>query len=125
MALWTDVIRPADLTGFSRTIADAYDAQGTLAAILPNQQVDDVVFSWKVNARSQDVAQYRAFDAETPIGTSAGVEELTAKLAPVGLKKLLSEYDQLRRRGTNSPETVQAAADRLAGEVAKATVDRV
>ena len=125
MALWTDVISPADLTGFSRTGADAYDAQGTLATILPNQQVDDVTFSWKVNERSNDVAQYRSFDAETPIGTSAGLEEVVAKLAPVGLKKLLSEYDQLRRRGANSPETVQAAADRLASEVTKATVDRV
>lgn len=125
MALWTDVITPADLTGFSRTVADNYDAAGTLATILPNQQVDDVVFSWKVNERSNDVAQYRSFDAETPIGTSAGLEEVVAKLAPVGLKKLLSEYDQLRRRGANSPETVQAAADRLAGEVTKATVDRV
>lgn len=125
MALWTDVIKPADLTGFSRTVAEAYDAAGTLATILPNQQVDDVVFSWKVNARSNDVAQYRSFDAETPIGTSAGVEELVAKLAPVGLKKLLSEYDQLRRRGANSPETIQAAADRLATEVTKATIDRV
>lgn len=125
MALWTDVIKPADLTGFSRTVADVYDGQGTLASVLPNQQVDDVVFSWLVNGRSQDVASYRAFDAETPIGSSAGVEEITAKLAPVGLKKLFSEYDQLRRRGANSPESIQEAADRLAGEVTKAVVDRV
>lgn len=125
MALWTDVITPADLTGFSRTVAEAFDAQGTLATILPNQQVDDVVFSWKVNERSNDVAQYRSFDAETPIGSSAGLEEITAKLAPVGLKKLFGEYDQLRRRGANSLETVQAAADRLAAEVTKATVERV
>lgn len=125
MALWTDVISPADLTGFSRTVAEAYDAQGSLASILPNEQVDDVVFSWKVNGRSNDVAQVRSFDAETPIGSSAGLDELIAKLAPVGLKKLFSEYDQLRRRSSNSPETVQAAADRLATEVTKATVDRV
>lgn len=125
MALWTDQINPADLTGFSRTVADVYDGEGTLASVLPNQRVDDVVFSWTINGRSQDVASYRAFDAETPIGTSAGAEEKVAKLAPVGLKKLLTEYDQLRRRGANSPESLQAAADRLASEVAKATVDRV
>lgn len=124
MALWTDLISPADLTGFGRQVAEDYDTDVT-AQLLPNVFVDDVVYSFTVNGRVQDTAQYRAFDAETPIGTVAGAEEKTARLLPVGLKKRFSEYDQLRRRASNSPESVQAAADRLAGEVSRAAVDRV
>ncbi|WGW12746.1 major capsid protein [Saxibacter everestensis] len=123
MELWTDIINPADLTGFARETAETYD-QGSLAALLPNIPVDDVVFSWNVGEKVTDVAEYRSFDAETPIGNAPGVEQKTARLAPLGLKKRFSEYDQLRRRSANSPETVQAAADRLAAEVARATVDR-
>lgn len=124
MALWTDLISPADLTGFGRQVAEDYDTDVT-AELLPNVFVDDIVFSFTVNGRANDTAQYRAFDAETPIGAVAGAEEKTARLLPVGLKKRFSEYDQLRRRASNSPESVQAAADRLAGEVSRAAVDRV
>ena len=124
MALWTDVINPADLTGFGRETAEQYDTDIT-AQLLPSQYVDDVVFSFTVNGKLHETAGYRAFDAETPIGANADVEEKTARLLPVGLKKRFSEYDQLRRRSANSPESVQAAADRLAAELSKATVDRV
>lgn len=125
MQLWTDLIDPADLTAFGRTIMEDYLAQDALSQILPNAFVDDVVFSWIVNETLVDLAEYRAFDAETPIGKGLESEEKTAKLAAVGLKKRFGEYDQLRRRGANSPETVQAAADRLAEAVVRATADRV
>lgn len=124
MALWTSEIDPADLTGYGRQVSEDYDNDIT-AQLLPSQYVDDLVFTFSVNGRVHETAQYRAFDAETPIGTTAGAEEKTARLLPVGLKKRFSEYDQLRRRASNSPESVQAAADRLAAEVARATVDRV
>lgn len=126
MELWTDIIDPADITDFSREVVSAYDADpGTLSQVFPTVTTTGNTFSWAVNGKAQDVAQYRAFDAESAIGTSAEVEELTAKLAPVSLKKELSEYDQIVRQSANSPETVQAAADRLASEVAKSVIDRV
>lgn len=125
MALWTDVIKPAPLTVFSRTIADRYDGDGLLSDVFPNVQVDDVVFEWNQGERLSEVAEYRSFDTETPIGDNAGEGLRIAKLAPVGLKKLFGEYEQIRKSARNSPETVQAAAERKASEVVKATVNRV
>lgn len=125
MQLWTDLIDPATQSEFARTIVEQYDGQDVLAQILPSTQVDDVVFSWNVNQVLDEMAQFRAFDAETPIGRGIKGERKTAELAPLGLKLRFGEYDQLRRRGANSPESVQAAFDRLTVTVAKAAVDRL
>lgn len=125
MQLWTDLIDPAALSDFSRTIAEQYAAQDALSGILPNVTVDDVKFSWNVNETLGELAEYRAFDAETPIGKGLQGERKTSELAALGLKARFGEYDQLRRRGANSPETVQAAAERLAVNMARAVVDRV
>lgn len=125
MELWDEVIKPATLTVFSRDIADRYDTDGLLSDIYPNISVDDVVFEWNQGERLSEVAEYRAFDAETAIGDQSGEGLKVAKLAPVGLKKLFGEYEQIRKSARNSPETVQAAAERKATEVVKATVNRV
>lgn len=125
MQLWTDLIDPAELSEFAREILEEYAARDALSQVLPTATVDDVVFSWVVNETLVDLAQYRAFDAETVIGKGLSSEEKTARLAAVGLKKRFGEYDQLRRRGASAPETVQAAADRLTVSVVKAVADRV
>lgn len=126
MALWTDLINPGDLTGFSRTVADAFDADGaTLSEVFPNLSTADTRFEWLVNGKAQEEAAYRAFDAEAKIGSTAGLEQKVASLAPLSLKLRFSEYDQLVRSSQNSPETVQAAADRLAREVTEGIMRRV
>lgn len=125
MAIWTDEIKPVTLTVFAREIADRYDTDGLLADIFPNTFVPDVHFEWKQGERLDEVAEYRAFDGETPVGDSAGSRHRIAALAPVGLKKRFSEYEKIRKASPNSPESVQAAAERIAAEVAKATVNRV
>ena len=126
MALWTDVINPAELTGYSREQAAAFDANGTtLADIFPNETTAGVNATWTVNDKVVDVASYRSFDAETKIGKTAGLERKIAELAPLGEKLRFSEYDQLVRMGQNSPESVQAAADRLAKQVTNAIMRRL
>src|SRR5690606_38689293 len=80
---------------------------------------------WYVNEKVQDVAAFRSFDAESKIGGAAGLEEKIASLTPISLKKRFGEYDQLVRMGQNSPESVQAAADRLASEVSQGVVRRL
>lgn len=123
MALWTDLVKPAALTTVGRTVVDARDAQpGTLADVFPNVAVPDVVFSWIKNGKSRDVAQYRAFDAEAAIGGTSGLEEKTARLAPLSLKKRFGELDALRRMAPNSPESVEQAANRLAAEIGQSFV---
>ena len=125
MAIWTDEIKPVTLTVFARGIAERYDTDGLLADIFPNTFVADTRFEWVQGEKLNDVAEYRAFDAETVIGDSAGGVSRLASLAPVGMKKRFSEYEKIRKSSPNSPESVQAAAERLAAEVAKATVNRV
>src|SRR5690606_11917089 len=126
MALWTDVVSPAELTGFSREAASQFDANaGTLSDVFPTVGTTDVSFKWNVNEKVQDVAAFRSFDAESKIGGAAGLEEKIASLTPISLKKRFGEYDQLVRMGQNSPESVQAAADRLATEVAQGVVRRL
>lgn len=126
MALWTDIINPGDLTGFSRTVVDQFDADGgTLSEVFPNVSTPDTKFEWTVNEKAQDVAAFRAYDAESKIGGNAGLEQKIASLAPISLKKRFGEYDQLVRASQNSPESVQAAADRLATEVAQGVMRRI
>ena len=44
MPLWTDIIDPAELTGYARaSLADYEATRGTLAQYLPNREVADVV----------------------------------------------------------------------------------
>lgn len=126
MALWTDIITPGELTGFSRTIVDQFDAnEGTLSDVFPSVTAPGLDFKWKVNEKAQDIAAFRSFDAESKIGGAAGFEEKIASLAAISLKKPFSEYDQLVRMGQNSPESVQQAADRIATEVAESVMRRI
>lgn len=126
MALWTDLINPGDLTGFSRTVVDLYDANaGTLSDVFPSVTTSDVSFRWLVNGKSSDVAAFRSFDAESKIGGAADIEERIASLTPISIKKRFGEYDNLVRSGQNSPESIQAAADRLATEVSQAVIRRL
>ena len=44
MGLWTDLITPAELTGYARAALEDYErSKGTLARWLPNDTVPDIV----------------------------------------------------------------------------------
>lgn len=123
MKLWTDVINPADLTGYAREIADNYD-DSALSLLMPTATVDDVVFSWDSDTKESLTAEYRAFDAETSIGDGGGFEHKTAALAPLGRKVRFGEYERLRRRNSDAA-AFQAEADKKAAALAKGVVDRI
>lgn len=126
MALWTDLIKPADATGFGREIVDNYEANNTsLATIFPAERVNDTIYEWAVNRKHQDLAAFRAFNAESKIIGGGDWEEKTAKLIPLSAKLPFKEYDKIRRMGQNSPETVQAAFDRLNTEVSESIARRI
>lgn len=124
MALWTDVIKPVEVTAFAREVVANTDEGSTLAGIFPNVQVDGAVYSWDVGEALSELAEYRSFDAEAAFGKSKGRGRKTSELAPVSLKKRISEYDQYVRQGANSPESMQAAGERISGELAQAHVNR-
>lgn len=127
MALWTDLITPAELTGFARAAVEDVERQkATLARWLPNYPVPDVVVRTIV---AQDgngaLAQFRAFDAETPVGSGGTGQRKVFELLPLGLKERVSEYDQLRARGDDAQAMILGGVEKAAMRVANAVVDRL
>jgi hypothetical protein len=101
MALWTDIIDPATLTGYARASLADYEARrGSLARWLPNREVADIVVRFvKGRAGLVDVAKFRAYDAEPEIGRRQPVTRVTLELPALGQNIPVSEYEQLRSRG--------------------------
>ena len=127
MALWTDVVTPAELTGYARAALEDYErSMGSLARWLPNRQIPDIIARF-VSGRSglQPVAEYRSYDAEAPIGALPGGQRVTVELPAVGLKVRVSEYDQLRARGADSNELILSSLERATTRVVGAVSDRV
>lgn len=106
--LWSDLIFPAELTGYAReSLADYEQRLGTLARWLPHRFVDDIVARFMFGRTGLlPVASFRGYDAETPIGTLQGLKRMTIELPPIGQKNRLGEYDQLRQRDGNMFNTV-------------------
>lgn len=119
MALWTDIVNPADLTGFARVEQEQNDTS-VFSQILPNVYQDDVKFTWHVDQILADVAEYGEFDTEAPIGRSGGREEKTVRLLPVMKKLRLSEYEQVI-----DPDRVQEKADEKAAAVVNFIINRL
>jgi hypothetical protein len=101
MPLWTDVIDPATLTGYTRAALADYEARkGTLARWLPNRYVADIVARFvKGQTGLIDVAKFRAFDAPPEIGAKPSGSRVTIELPAIGQDIPVSEYDRLRAAG--------------------------
>lgn len=125
--LWTELLTPAEITGFARAAQEDFErTQGTLAQWLPNTAVNDVVVRTVVGADgSGDLAQYRAFDAETPIGSGGKAERKVFELLALGLKERISEYEQLRARGRDGAALVLGGAEAAAIRVVRAISHRL
>lgn len=104
MALWTDIIDPADLTGYARASLADYEARrGTLARWLPNRDVADISVRFLKGATGLvDIADFRAYDAEPTIGKGPSGQRITLELPAIGQNIPVSEYNQLRSRGSGS-----------------------
>lgn len=127
MALWTDVIDPATLTGYARaSLADYEASKGTLAIFLPNRTIPDITARFVAGSNGLlDAAEFRSYDAETPIGAVPGGKRVSIDLPPLGLKVRVSEYDQLRARGQASEENVLTSITRVTDRVVRAVADRI
>lgn len=123
--LWTDIIDPATLTGYARESLSAYEARkGTLAQFLPNREVFDVVARFVAGqAGLVEEAKYRAYDAEPEVGKAPGGKRVTLELPALGQDIPVSEYAQLRARGS-SDEAVRNAILRTTNQVVQAVSDR-
>lgn len=110
MTLWTDIIEPADLTGYARASLADYEAQrGTLARWLPNREVADIVVRFiKGSTGLVDIASFRAYDAEPKIGKAPSGQRVTLELPAIGQNIPVSEYNQLRSRNGGNSATDEA-----------------
>lgn len=126
MALWTDIIDPATLTGYVReALADIEKRKGNLARFLPNRTVPNIVVRFTAGQSGLVAeAKYRAYDAPPEVGKKPGGKRVTLELPPIGVEIPVSEYDQLRTRGAaddailteilnTARQVTQAVADRL------------
>ncbi|MDO4243798.1 MAG: major capsid protein [Actinomyces sp.] len=143
MALWTDLIEPAELTGYVREAYETTErAKGFLATFLPNQEVHDIVVkTYAGDAGLVDEASYRAFDAEPEVISGGQARRIIIELPALGSVKPVSEYSQLRARNATDEvlrdvvlrealRSVQGVSDRterMRGtvlETGKATIDQ-
>lgn len=106
--LWQELILPAELTGYAReSLAQYEQSLGTLAHWLPNRLVPDLVARFFVGRTGlTPVASFRAFDAETPLGSLQGLQRMTVELPALGQKNRVGEYDLIRQRNGDMRDTV-------------------
>lgn len=126
MALWTDVIDPATLTGYVReALTDIESRKGSLARYLPNREVPDISVRFVAGqAGLVAEASYRAYDAEPEVGKKPSGKRIVLELPAVGQNIPVSEYDQLRTRNA-SDDLVLREILNTSRQVAQAVSDRV
>ncbi|CAB0972603.1 hypothetical protein FRC0482_01474 [Corynebacterium diphtheriae] len=126
MKLWTDLVTPLELSEVARMTVEERERQRiSLAAWLPNTTVDDLNVRLETAANGLvETAEFRAYDAETPIGAAPGGKRVTIELPALGQKLRVSEYDQLRMRSANSDKFKQSVGER-AKQVSAAVADRM
>ncbi len=126
MALWTDLIDPATLTGYARRSLEEYEAErGTLARFLPNREVADTVVRF-VSGRKGLVeeARFRAYDAEPEMGKGEPGKRTILELAALGQNIPVSEYEQLRTRNSTD-DALERSILRTTDRVVRAVADRI
>lgn len=122
MFLNTDYITPAELTGYARAAAaDLAINQFTLGQWLPNREVDDLEFRFTRGGDGlADAATFRAYDAESPIGSRPGISRVTGELPAISRKIRLGEYERLRQRKLDDAvgNAIMGDAERMVQSVA-------
>jgi hypothetical protein len=113
MALWTDIIDPAELTGYARASLEEYEAsRGTLARWLPNRYVPDINVRFLQGSTGLvPIAQFRAYDAEPEVGKGPQGKRVTLELPAIGQQIPVSEYVQLRNRNAGEDTIRNAILD--------------
>lgn len=123
--LWTDVIDPQTLTGYSRQALSDYEAaKGTLARWLPNREVADSVVRFMTGGSGLvEEARYRSFDAEPEFGKQPTGKRVTVDLPPLSQQGIISERDQVRLRNADDEVRQRILAEATRNAV-RAVADR-
>lgn len=126
MLLSTDYYEPADLTGYVRAaLADYAVNRFLLAGFLPDRPIDDLEYRFVAGGQGlADAATFRAYDAESPIGSRKGVTRVSGELPPISRKLRLGEYDRLRQR-TDPGAEIQLGLENDAARLAQGIAARM
>ena len=89
-----DLVAPAKLTGFARGIPSP--ANYTLNTWLPDDEIADIEAEFDNIIRTNRAAKFRAFDAETPVGSRPNLERKKVALPPLGQKTPVLEEERLK-----------------------------
>jgi Phage major capsid protein E len=111
MALNFDLIEPGVLTGFVRELP--VPANYTLNTWLPDRNIGDIEVAFETAFKRNRAAQFRAFDAETPIGERDNFQRSRVSLPPISQKMLVGEEERLKLAslstgGNNTAALIQA-----------------
>lgn len=94
MPIIYDLVEPDLLVEYARQVPMP---TFTLDQFLPNRNIRDIEYRFsKAALTDQDVAPYRAFDAEAAIGKRQGVSRVSGELPPISKKMRLGEESRLR-----------------------------
>jgi hypothetical protein len=90
----TDVIDPAELTGYVR---EQVDGDLPFATLFPPVQVEDIEYELtQLDSVAGQVAKYRSWDTAPPLGKRPGVTIIGGEIPPLGLSMRLNERDIIR-----------------------------
>jgi hypothetical protein len=107
-------VDPADIIAFARAVPTPDDYLLT-REIVPNTEINNVKYRIRRTSRYGGVAQFRAYDAETPFGRREVDHSITeGMLPPVGQKLFVGELETILlaiERGADDQELVDALYD--------------
>lgn len=128
MKLITDYATPYELSVVARESAvERERVENKLATFLPTETVDGISVTLVSGEDGRvEVAEYRAFDAETSFGhAEGGGRRQIVELAPLGQQARVSEYDRLIQRNSQTPERVKQVLGKRAVNLGRAVADRL
>ncbi|MFF1417639.1 major capsid protein [Streptomyces sp. NPDC058280] len=104
MQLFTEYATPAELTGYARAaLRDREENAFSLNRWLPNDTVNDLSYRFNRGGGGLvEAAVYRAYDAESDIGSRAGAARVSGELPPISRKMPVGEYEQIRMRNVDT-----------------------
>jgi hypothetical protein len=125
MQLIAEYATPAELTGYAReALRDREENQFGLNRWLPNDTINDLSYRFtRGGGGLVDAAVFRAYDAESDIGTRPGGARVSGELPPISRKIPVGEYEQIRMRNVDTQnaeirDAMEADSVRLVNAIA-------
>lgn len=118
-------IDPVELTEFGRLARDDFDSTSqSLARFLPYREVGDIRYAYSRGVEAIiDLAEFRAFDAESQLARRPAGARVTGELLPISRKIPLAEYDNLRLR--NADQEIEDGVFNDAENLARSVAARI